>query len=165
MDDLTIRIQNDYFEVEYYNKAIQSNSTDEANSRLEFRSKALSKFGNQKTIQQLAPYWKNRLNAAIANYEPLLVKCNDILMKKWDEEKGFETKSFSEFIRKYQENIFSSKQLIDLFQRIGVKNPKQSAYRFKKNNDIEYISQNNLKFYAKIINKSIRNFMDSKLVV
>ena len=156
-DNLTIRIQSEYYEAENYNKEIESNSMDEAKNRFELRSKALAK--RNKSIEQLLTEWCYKLDSVMLSYVDLQNKANESLFVKWKSEKGKEVKSVSEFIRKYQQNFYTVKQLVEFYKLIGANNPAQSAYNFNSKNDIEYISISDLNIYINVLKKSAEKFI------
>lgn len=161
IDALTVRVQNDYYEVENYNKALESKYKDKAYNRLEVRSKALLK-KTKKSIAEIIEDWLKKLEIVINEYERLQDICNTLLIKRWRLERNIKVKSFAEFIRKYQDNIYTRKQLILLYQDLEVKNPERSADKFKNRNEIEYISRNDLQAYYNILKKSATEFMTER---
>ena len=160
LENLTIRVQNDYLEAEYYNKVRQVDFRGEAKNRLELRCKSLSK--TKKDIEQCFYYWFGKLDKLVKHYAEFQLLCNLHLMELWQDEKDVKVKCFYEFIRKHQDNIYSRKQLIDLFARLGTKNPASAADRFKSKNAIEYISVGDLKLHIKNIKKSADTFLNQK---
>lgn len=154
-DNLTIRIQNQYFEAENYNKAIEEPNGDIKN-RLELRSKSIS---HNKPIPVLAQEWVNKLDATIECYQELQDRCNIELLKRWNIEKHNQVKTMSEFIRKYQGNIFCRKQLTAFLEAIGIDNPVKAADNFKHRNHVEYFSLNDIKAYHKKIVSSFDEFL------
>lgn len=155
LEILTIRIQNNYIECENYNKNIQSNGTDNAKNRLELREKSIR---DDESITTLIERWCKRLSKLPTYFEELQITCNTILVNKWYEEKEIKVKSLSEFIRKYQENIFCRQQLIEFYKLLGFKNPSKKADNFKQRNQIEYFSINDVNTYIQIIQISLREF-------
>jgi len=157
LDNLTVRVQNEYYEAENYNRAIKSDNLGLAKNRLELRSKALLKTG--KDIPQIFMGWIDRLEKLPDYYEKLQDLCNYYLYEKWLKEKNAKVKSLSEFIRKYQDNIFTVKQLINLLDKVGVDNPARTAYNFNSKNKIEYFSKSELQKYINKLTKSLNNFI------
>lgn len=155
LDKLTVRVQSQYLECENYNKSIQSNHWSPIPNRLELRSKAILKAN--KDIPALANDWCKRLDNAVSNYKPLQTLCNEVLIKKWHAEKGEAVKTLSEFLRKYQYNVFNADQLEEFFCSIG-KKPKASAKSFKRNNSIEFFDENDLRCYVEILKEAVENY-------
>lgn len=156
LEDLCIRVQTQYIEVECYNKAIEE-PTGIVKTRLELRSKKLYDDTNESEKEHLQfMKWCDRLDDAISkeNFENLQHTINNALCQKYSiesKEKGF---SISKFLYKYQSSIFTSKQMAELYKLFGYKNPVQQASRYKYRNNIEYFSYNDLYNYVKIIKES-----------
>ncbi len=161
-DPLTLEHQttvakSDYYEIENYDKALQSNFKDEASNRLEFRSKALLK--RKKTIREITQEWLRKLDSLEFEYESLQASCNKALLEQWKKENGNTVKNVGEFLRKHQNNIFSSKQLVAFLEGIGYTNPKDGAYRFAARNHIQYIYVSDIRCYVAEIKKSVMQFI------
>ena len=156
LDTLTIRVQNARMECEYYNKEIESSGRDKARNRLELRSKSIAE---GKDIPILIGEWIKKLDNIIKFYDKLQYVSNKQLAKRWELERGIKVKSLTEFLRKYEEIIFSRKQLIAFFELIGVPNAPKRADNFKYANDIEYFTKGDLMFYIDIVKKSLREYL------
>ena len=159
-NNLTVRVQNDYLEAENYNKVRQADFNGRAKNRLELRCKSLSK--TKKDIEQCFHYWFDKLDKLVGRYAEFQLLCNSYLMRLWQDEKGIKVKGCYEFIRKYQDNVYSRRQLINLFEQLGAANSKSAADRFKQKNSIEYISEADLKRYINNIKQSAEMFLNSK---
>jgi hypothetical protein len=157
LNDLTVRVQNNYLEAENYDKQAQSNYRDNVKNRLELRCKRLLQ-GN-KGLRGCFDFWFKKLDKLPMYYDAFQMLCNTYLIKKWHEENGNKVKSIAEFIRKYESNIYSRKQLIALFGKLGVNNPERAADKFKSNSHIEYITLNDLKMYVRKIKESACDFL------
>lgn len=154
LDSLTIRIQNKYFEAENYNKAIEE-PEGEVKNRLELRSKYIKR---NKDIPALVNDWSIKLDSLVDYYGELQSRCNQELLRRWYLEKGTQVKSVSEFVRKYQDNIFCRKQLISFYNMVGVANPFKAADNFKAKNKIEFFSLNDIKHYLKVVSNALQNY-------
>jgi hypothetical protein len=157
-EKLTIRIQNQYIEVENYNKKVQEPDGDVKN-RLEFRSKSISK---QKEIPDLINTWINKLDDLADCYKELQDRCNVGLVERWNIEKNTEVKTISEFIRKYQGSIFCRRQLVDFLEKIKMNNPSKVADNFKVRNKIEYFSLQDIKMYLKKVETSLLKYLTNE---
>lgn len=160
LDKLTIRVQSEYYEVENYNKAIQSNYNDQAQNRLEFRSKALSK--TNKDISEVIQNWNKKLDLLQTEYIYLQRLCNNILVRQWGKENTLSVKDFSEFARKYQDIIYTSEQLKNLLIILNKSGTPSSVYKFKERNNIEYITPKDLQAYINNIKDSLNKFVTDK---
>jgi predicted S18 family serine protease len=84
-------------------------------------------------------------------------KCNEILVNMWKEEfASGEVKSKSEFIRKYQRNIFTVKQLKDLCQLLGSAERYADEIKYKSN--IETYTELDLKELIELIVEGLDTF-------
>lgn len=155
LDKLTVRVQSQYLECENYNKSIQSNHWSPIPNRLEVRSKAIRK--TKKDILALAMDWCKRLDNSVKNYVRLQNRCNEVLIKKWNEENRNAVKSISEFLRKYQCNIFCTDQLEKFYSLLG-KDPKGSVKNFKRYNDIDFIREEDLLCYIEILKEAVSKY-------
>ena len=155
LDKLTVRVQSQYYECENYNKSIQSNYWSPIPNRLEVRSKAL--LGRKKDIPALAIDWCKNLDKSVKNYAELQKRCNEVLIKKWNAEKRDTVKTLSEFLRKYQNNIFNTDQLEEFFCDVG-KKPKASAKSFRRNNNLEFFDEDDLRCYIEILKEAVENY-------
>ena len=104
----TVRVQNKYFEAEFYNKAEQEPDGN-VQSRLELRSKALYDSHNEsgKEIKELKK-WISRLKNATTgqNFDSLVNRINDELIQRYSEERQQRTVTKpSEFVTKYADFI------------------------------------------------------------
>lgn len=159
LEHLTTRIQNEYIEIENYNKRIESSGKSRFANRLELRNKALNqKKTNFKGVDKLVDDWSRRYSSFITQYEEVLSDCNNFILDKWSAEQGTKVKDMSEFVRKYQDNIFSLEQLTSLYSKMGVKNPKGSVKNFRRYNEIEFVSKKDIATYFKIIDESLREY-------
>lgn len=155
---LTTRVQSEYLECENYNKDIESDHTSPVYNRLEFRSKAILKV--KKDIPELIDDWCRRLEYSISCFDKLQDECNNYLIQKWNIEKDSKVKGISEFLRKYQDNIYTSRQIADFYSRLNYDKPESRAKNFKRYNSIEYFSLNDLKAYTAIIRKALQQYVE-----
>ena len=160
LDQLTIRIQNSSFEVENYNKKLQSDGLDEVQNRLELRKKRLY-YIDLNELEATALYWKIRLANCLIYYNSLQKMCNDALLKRWKQEKEVQVNTQTEFIRKYQQNIFTCTQLKELLSAMGIENSQKAAYNLAYTNQIQYISPQNIDTYIEKIALALMNFLKS----
>ncbi len=157
LENLTIRIQNKYFEAENYNKGIQEPGGDIMN-RLELRSLSL---GKKSDIPSLIKGWHRRLNGLPDHFEDVQSLCNAALITRWKSERGKEVKTWSEFIRKYQGSIFSKQQLTELYAAVGSKSPECSASAFANRNEIEFFTHDDIERYLGMVRQALDNFLQN----
>ena len=158
--DLCVRIQNTRLEVENYNKAVEEPNGDVMN-RIEFRSKKLYDNTENKEYTEYKQ-WCRRLDLAVtkANFNHLQEEINSELEQRYKEQccqRGF---SVNEFLYKYQNSIFTSRQMSDLYKRLGYKDPVQQAKKYKQRKHIEYFSFKDVQMYVEKIKASAERFFD-----
>lgn len=150
----TIRMDNEYFQVEYYDR---SKKEGVAQARLELRTKRLIK--TKRSILDEISLWCIRLKSLPNGVNKLEDMCNEILVGIWKEEYASgEVKGISEFIRKYQRNIFTDKQLADLCVLLG--STKKYAYGIKYDSKIETYNKSELKEFIDLIVEGLINITD-----
>lgn len=162
-----ISTRNQYWEVKYYNKKFQTNDTDPAKARLEFRSLKATQDVNY------APHivkdkWFKKLDTLANRYEELQKQCNELLYGAYEEyclfnrstdcSRDMLTKFFSVYSNTL--TVFSRKQLIRFFEICGVdKNTIEDRVNYVcSKTNIEFISKNELISYIDIIKKSMDDF-------
>lgn len=163
LDNLNIAAKSKYYEIEAYNKAVESCGKNLATNRLEVRSLWL--LHKNKSYEQVIKEWHLKLDKALKAFDELQVLQNQALLKKYNQEKGVEVKSLWEFTRKYQHYIYTRKQLIDLYKQIGLNNAESTADNFKRKNKIEYFSRKDLKQYISKIKEADKFFLSSSTVL
>lgn len=162
---LCIRIQNNEIEVENYDKSIQE-PTGIVKNRIEFRTKRL----NNNTSEKNKEYkefkeWCKRLDEAVTakNFNTLCKRLNVALIEVFNEEKKRKGFNIGKFLYKYEDSIFSHRQLAELFAEIGTfKDPAKQATDHKKRNYVEYFSLADVKRYVQKIKHSGLRFFDIK---
>lgn len=161
----TLRIQNKYLEMECYNK--QDEESDSlVKCRLELRAKALYDDSDEpnKESKELEN-WLKRLEQVTdkkqGTFAALIDRLNSHLMERYKEHMDRkQINSASEFITKYADFIFTTPQLIDLYERLGYKNPKVSASKYKRLHKIEFYSLKELRNYVNQIRKAAEKFTE-----
>lgn len=162
LEELCIRIQNDRIEVENYDKSIEEPDGNVKN-RLEFRSKKLYEDAAEDTKEYTEFIkWCKRLDKSVTklNFERLQDRLNDALMNKYREESKCRGFTVNEFLYKYQNSIFTSRQMSDLYRRFGYKDPEQQAKKYKSRKYIEYFSYRDIVTYVEKIKKSGNAFFE-----
>lgn len=163
-DPLTLCIKNKYIEVEAYNKALQEPDGN-IKSRLELRSKALydAECEADKEVRELDKWFARLANATTTSIFDRLVRgLNEHLMLRYTEHtaKG-KIATASEFIVKYADFIFCTRQLVDLFRRMGFKRPDKKAAEYRRSHKIEFYSMGDVRKYVLTIRDSAARFMEN----
>lgn len=163
-EELTMRIQNKYIEVENYNKALQE-PEGEVKNRLELRSKALTADISENTKEYKEfDKWCARLDKVVTtnNFNTLISKTNNALVKRykeWIEQDGC---TLSNFIVCRKDCFYTKQQLEEFLMLIGVKDYVQSAKYYKRKYKIEFFSLKDIELYKNKIIESGARFFDNK---
>lgn len=155
----TIRVQNKFFEMEYYDRYDKTKKNGLTKARLELRNKALN--CQIKDIPLLINQWRDLLKSIISEYASLQDIYNEELIKLWEYEKTFNKKiSIIDFVKSNRDNICTTTQLQKLLLVMGAKNPTKLSYKYTHLACIELISENELKKYVNIIIKALIGFRE-----
>lgn len=160
---LSVAIKKDDSEIENYDKNRESNGQDQSANRLELRSKRMS----GTSIQfQFMEKWFKRLDNAITKFEDVQMEQNEHLanlylndLRKNPKERDYF--SLTAFLLQFKECIYTRKQMIDLLDRVGVRNPVKRADKFKEKHSIEYFSKKDLEFVVAVLKKKMGEYFDS----
>lgn len=159
LEGLAISINNNTFEIQNYNKNLQSDGCDDFQNRLELRTKRIN-FSSLDDIPEAFTFWKRSFSKTYIQFVQLQHLCNASLVKRWRGEAGNLVRSQSEFIRKYQENFFTRSQLIDYLETIQPEGDvKKRASNLVYENDIVLFKAENVLAYLNEIEKGITNFL------
>lgn len=167
---ISVAIKSDDFEIENYDREVKNqntgNVTEQAKSRLEERSKRKdrSTIWKVKDLEDIfCKTWFRRWDKAYKCMNDVQRRYNEALAKIYYEDKDKKPavfKSVSEFLRRYQDCIFTKKQLIDLLTRIGVENPETAAKNFKNRSGIEFFSKSDIKYAVDQIKRSTLRYFE-----
>lgn len=158
---LTVRAQNKYIEVDNYNKALAS-PNDIVKNRIEFRSKQLYHNKNE-SVKEYNEFlkWCERIKESITpdNYKALQDNMNIALYNNYmTEQQSIKHFSVNEYLHEYRNNIFTNRQLADLYRRMGYKDPYQSAKKYTKRKGVVLFSLKDLSLYSDMLIKSGNRF-------
>lgn len=163
LDEKTIRFQNNSYQFEFYNKAIEEPES-EISARLELRSTRLNR---KNSLEDIVPYikkWERRLNKLPDYYNQLQEEANYHLLKKWNEQKGNKVRSTWEFVRKYEYNFFTRTQLIKFFKQVC---PEENEIQITRKVDnfksrhkwFEFVTESNLREYVQILINALEKYI------
>lgn len=160
---LSIAAKNSDIEIESYDKQRESNGKSTIASRMELRSKRLE---TQDLQFEFLARWYKRLTKSIQNYQAVQEHYNRELSKMFleDLEKPRSARKYhnmNAFLMQYSDCIFRRGQLIDLYVRLGVEDPKRAATNFKRSHRIEFFSQADLEFITDVIRRKAEVFFNS----
>jgi len=155
----TIIWNNSHYEVVFYDKNEQSGGLHEFKTRMEFRFKRLSKMDFEKHIDKLIDNLKD-----IEEHIPALeADMASRLTKIWlDESKKGKIKTFSEFVRKYDDYFYTTNVMKLVYKESGLKAACSSWIKdFRKGNTLEFYSKSNITKTKKQMIKSIKTYKKS----
>lgn len=153
----TIKLFGDRFELEIYDKAKASNNMHPFQTRIEFRYKRLSKdladneIYLKKTIDKV-----NEMNGKLLQLEENMSKR---LIKLYQADKD-NVKSFSEFVRKYNDYFYTLNILKEVYKSVGMRGSyKNWLDTFRKTNQLEFYTAKDIKELQKAMIKSVKSYM------
>lgn len=153
----TIKLYGDRFELEIYDKAKASNNMHPFSTRIEFRYKRLSKdladneIYLKKTIDKV-----NEMNGKLLQLEENMSKR---LIKLYQADKD-NVKSFSEFVRKYNDYFYTLNILKEVYKSVGMRGSyKNWLDTFRKTNQLEFYTAKDIKELQKAMIKSVKSYM------
>ena len=154
----SLATKNQLREVEFYDKADESNNKSPYYSRLELRSVRM----NGDIEHEFLKVWFSRLDDAIEQFEAVQDRFNqsmaevyleDLAKKKHDRE----FMSINSFLMTRRDYIFTTGQMKKLLMLLGLskEEAKNKAYNFKKYHSIEYFSHEDLEIIVADIKAKI----------
>lgn len=181
---LSVAIKNEYFECENYDRAVKSkivgNKTESAQSRLEERTTSrqwrhiyekrkeehlelTSDWSIHALKKEFTVGWFEKWNKAIKNLDLVQQTYNNELEKIYNADKNSfpcRFRSLTDFILQYQDCIFTRKQLINLFERLGVKNSTSRAKNHKQRYGLEFFSKADVQQAIEEIKRATNNYFE-----
>lgn len=159
---LNIAIKNGYIEAESYDKSKESGGQSSVANRLELRSKRL----NDDMVEEFTQNWPERLKQALNVFEAVQARYNERLIEDWEanQKKDRKEKAFfsvTSFVLGNKDRIFTRRQLDNLLDRIGAKNPAAAAKKLKNKHKIEFFSMTDLKVVVKHLIKIITEYFEN----
>ena len=153
----TIKLYGDRFELEIYDKAKASNNMHPFSTRIEFRYKRLNKdladneIYLKKTIDKV-----NEMDGKLLQLEENMSKR---LIKLYQADKD-NVKSFSEFVRKYNDYFYTLNILKEVYKNSGMRGSyKNWLDTFRKTNTLEFYTSKDIKELQKAMIKSVKSYM------
>lgn len=154
----TVRAQDINHEVEYYDRWEKTGEMGLVRARLELRSKLLE--CQVKDIPNLIYKWRKILSSLLTQYANLQQKQNETLLQQWEcIKKRNPTTTMSTFILQNADSIFTIRQLADLLEKIGAKDPRGTARQYSYRYKLEFVTPNELKKYIQKIRVELLNFI------
>lgn len=159
LDKTTIIYKNTNLEVVFYDKEAESGGNHDFSTRMEIRFKRLSKMDFEKNLDKLIDSLKD-----LEEKIPLLEEdMSKRLIKLWEKEskKGI-TKTFSEFVRKYNEYFYTIEIIRQVYKATALKgNCTKWISKFREKNSLEFYKKSNITSLKKQMIKSIKTYKKS----
>ena len=153
----TIKLYGDRFELEIYDKAKASNNMHPFSTRIEFRYKRLSKdladneIYLKKTVDKIM-----EMDCKLLQLEENMSKR---LIKLYQADKD-NVKSFSEFVRKYNDYFYTLNILKEVYKSAKLKGGYSNWLRdFRRSNQLEFYTTKDIKELQKAMKKSVKSYM------
>lgn len=154
----SIKLYDSRFELEIYDKKDESKGTHPHNIRVEFRYKRLAKdvLDSEIYINKAI----DKIKGMEGHLEMLEANMSDRLIKLWEVDKE-NVKSFSEFVRKYNDYFYTLNILKEVYKGVGLKgNCKRWIDKFREgNNTLEFYTKSDIKEIQKAMLKSAKEYL------
>lgn len=153
----TIKLYDSRFELEIYDKAKVSNNMHPFSTRVEFRYKRLNKELKESDV------YLNKVMDKIKEMDGKLLQLEDNMSKRliklYQADKD-NVKSFSEFVRKYNDYFYTLNILKEVYKATGMKGGyKNWVDKFRKTNQLEFYTAKDIKELQKAMLKSVKTYM------
>lgn len=159
LDRTTIIYKNTNLEVVFYDKKGESGGNHDFETRMEVRFKRLSKMDFEKNLDKLIESLKD-LEEKIPQLEEDMAKRLVKLWKK-ESEKG-KIRTFSEFVRKYDEYFYTVDTMKLVYKETGLKGACSSWVKdFRKANSLVFYKKTNITKLKNQMIKSVKNYKKS----
>lgn len=153
----TIKLYDSRFELEIYDKAKVSNNMHPFSTRIEFRYKRLNKdiadneIYLKKTIDKI-----EEMDGKMLQLEENMSKR---LIKLYQADKD-NVKSFSEFVRKYNDYFYTINILKEVYKSAKLKGSYSNWLRdFRRSNQLEFYTSKDIKELQKAMLKSVKTYI------
>ena len=155
----SIKLSNSSFEVSFYNKEEESCGEYEYKTRLEFRIKRLKTHDIDIAIDKLI----EKISKIDENIENVTSDMIERLIKKWDRDKKKKPNlTFTAFVCANDNYFYNMDILKSVYSHVGLKSVVSEWIRkFRKTNDIEFISNRQILITKKDIIREIKRYKKS----
>ncbi|MCS6133267.1 hypothetical protein EXM65_17855 [Clostridium botulinum] len=143
--------------IEFYDKLKESAGKALYPTRMEIRFLRISSKDFKFHVNNSINLWKAMSN----NLDQVENEIVEILKNKWTEEKELSIGlTFTEFVYKWSDKIFTTTILKELYKFSGLKGSYKSwLQRYRSNHHIEFYSKNNLRIFSKNIIESLKDYL------
>lgn len=153
----TIKLYDSRFELEIYDKAKASNNVHPFSTRVEFRYKRLSKdLADSEVYLHKVMDKVNEMDGKLLQLEENMSKR---LIKLYQADKD-NVKSFSEFVRKYNDYFYTINILKEVYKSAKLKGSYSNWLRdFRRSNQLEFYTSKDIKELQKAMLKSVKTYI------
>lgn len=146
-------------QIVFYDKNDESNGRHLYNSRMEFRFLDISSSDFKKHIDKLITL----INSIEQNIELLDKNMGERIIRLYDHEMKLEgVKSLSEFVRKYDRYIYTTKILKALYEHVGLNGTYVSWIKnYRRTNKLDLFTANDVKKYQSNCIRSIKAYKNN----
>lgn len=153
----TIKLYDSRFELEIYDKAKVSNNMHPFSTRVEFRYKRLNKDLKESNV------YLNKVMDKIKEMDGKLLQLEENMSKRliklYQADKD-SVKSFSEFVRKYNDYFYTINILKEVYKSAKLKGGYSNWLRdFRRSNQLEFYTAKDIKELQKAMLKSVKTYM------
>lgn len=153
----TIKFYDSRFELEIYDKAKASNGMHPFETRIEFRYKRLSKDLADTEV------YLHKVMDKVREMDGKLLQLEDNMSKRliklYQVEKD-NVKSFSEFVRKYNDYFYTINILKEVYKNSGLKGScSKWLEKFRTTNNLEFYTAKDIKELQKAMIKSVKTYI------
>lgn len=148
----TIKKTSKFLDISFYDKEYESNGSHKFKTRMEFRFKNHGTNNINGYIDKLL----SRLNL-VKNIDKVEGYMITRLIELWESEKNTKVKNLSEFVRKYDNYIYTKNILEGVYQHVSMNGNFNNWLReHRRNSNIKFYSKSNIQKVEKQIIKSIK---------
>ena len=153
----TIKLYDSRFELEIYDKAKASNNMHPYDTRIEFRYKRLNKdIADTEVYLHKVMDKVNEMGGKLLQLEENMSKR---LIKLYQADKD-NVKSFSEFVRKYNDYFYTINILKEVYKSAKLKGGYSNWLRdFRRSNQLEFYTSKDIKELQKAMLKSVKSYI------
>ena len=153
----TIKLYDSRFELEIYDKCKASNNMHPYATRVEFRYKRLNKDLKESNV------YLNKVAEKVKEMDGKLLQLEDNMSKRliklYEVEKD-NVKSFSEFVRKYNDYFYTLNILKEVYKSAKLKGSYSNWLRdFRRSNQLEFYTSKDIKELQKAMLKSVKTYI------
>lgn len=153
----TIKLYDSRFELEIYDKAKASNNMHPFSTRVEFRYKRLSKDIKESNV------YLDKVAEKVKEMDGKLLQLEDNMSKRliklYQADKD-NVKSFSEFVRKYNDYFYTINILKEVYKSAKLKGSYSNWLRdFRRSNQLEFYTSKDIKELQKAMLKSVKTYI------